>query len=128
MTLSQNELAAIPVDRTFIREDIAAEHLVMVGHAGFSARTGGKVHIASLTTWASGTQNLGATSCSGSGRMRGGAIVTGRDFSAVTCKKCGAGDEAAARRNAKAVILSREKGGRGNWAPAALAAQEGGAR
>lgn len=97
------KIKAIPYGAPF--RDIVAEHLVMAAHAGrYSNRTGARVHMATLTTWSDGRQTLGAVNCSNNGHLRG-SLVEGRDFSAVTCKRCGASAEAAAARNARAVEI-----------------------
>jgi hypothetical protein len=97
---------AIPTDLAALgnRPDMLASHTVMVAHAGRSQRTGSKVHLATMITWASGKKTVGAAHCSANGHLRG-QLVTDRDFTAVSCKKCGASVEAAERRNAKAITM-----------------------
>lgn len=104
--VNHNTAMAIPVAvPEHMRErGIVAEYVVMVGHAGRSDRTGAKVHIARLTVWANGDKVIGSCNCSGNGHLRG-SLVTGRDFSAVSCKRCGCSEDAAERRNAKAIVL-----------------------
>lgn len=87
------------------RADGSRDYVVMVAHAGRRDRTGGKVHVATLTVWASGNVTIGATHCSNRGDLRG-QVVTDRDFAAVSCKRCGASHDAAERRNAAAIDLA----------------------
>lgn len=83
---------------------IRKEYLVMAAHAGRRDRTGSKVHLARITYWVNGNRTISGVNCSANGQLRG-TLVQGRDFTAVTCKRCGCGDDAAARRNGKAVII-----------------------
>ncbi len=83
---------------------IRKEYLVMAAHAGRRDRTGSKVHMARIIYWENGRRTISAVNCSANGQLQG-TLVQGRDFTAVTCKRCGCGDEAAAFRNGKAVII-----------------------
>lgn len=100
-------IKAIPYGESIVamRDDIDAMFLVMVAHAGRADRTGAKVHMATATRWANGKVSIHSTDCSNNGQLRG-SVVPGRDFSAVTCKKCGAGTDEAERRNAKAIDIN----------------------
>lgn len=81
---------------------------VMAAHAGRRDRTGGKVHMASITIWhASGRVNLDPCACSANGRLKG-TLVAGNDdqgFGRVTCRNCGTGEAAAAHRNAASELI-----------------------
>lgn len=96
-------IKAIPMGEAYNTEG-RKTYLVMAAHAGRRDRTGAKVHMATLTIWPSGNVTMGPCQCSGNGQLRG-TLVEGADFGRVTCKKCGAGEEAAAHRNAKAIDL-----------------------
>ena len=76
---------------------------VTVAHAGRNARTGAKIHLATLSVYEDGTSRLDKTSCAGQwqGSLLGGS------FDAVTCSKCDARATTAAWRNAKAIQIPR---------------------
>lgn len=95
-------IKAIEIDYKFTNG--AKDYIVMVAHAGRSARSGAKVHLATMTVWPNGNITTSGTRCSNNGQLRG-TIVSNRDFSAVTCARCGNSPEAAERRNAQAIEL-----------------------
>lgn len=101
---------AIPSNVPPGRTDITAQYTVMIGHAGHTRNTGGKVHLAELTLWKNGKPTIGPAFCQAGGNIRGGlrgSLVTDRDFSAVTCQRC-AGIVSAEQRNAKAVTVNAD--------------------
>ncbi|MGE0225481.1 MAG: hypothetical protein AB7S57_19590 [Acetobacteraceae bacterium] len=103
--MTSNQTAAIELQVPAHQADqIRKEYLVMAAHAGRNDRTGSKVHMTRITYWVSGRSTVSSVNCSANGQLRG-SLVRGRDFSAVTCKRCGCGTEAAARRNGKAVTI-----------------------
>ena len=104
MNKTVSTIKAIP----YSTRDEYSDYLVMVAHAGRRDRTGGRVHLATLTVWKSGNVTIGATTCSNNGSLRG-SLITGdhaQDFGRVSCQKCGAAPEHAAARNAKAIDLA----------------------
>jgi len=78
-------------------------YAVTVAHAGRNARSGAKIHVATLRVYADGSSTLGKTDCAGQWQ---GSLVGG-SFNAVTCSKCDARATTAQWRNAKAIQIPR---------------------